>query len=109
MRRLRDTLDAHHKDLGHPDASLSEGQLALARRAAVLEVECEMLEKRFALKANGANVADLDVYQRCSNTMRRLFETLQLHRGRRPRLVNGSDVDDATVRLYEKELQEFRE
>jgi hypothetical protein len=110
MRRLRDVLDAHHQDLACGDAaSLSKGQRALARRAAVLEVECEMLEKKFALKANGANIVDLDVYQRASNTMRRLFEALQLHRGRRPRLVGGETLDDETAELYQRELEQFGE
>jgi len=43
----------------------------IIRRAAVLTTELEVLEVRFA-KAGEASAADLEVYQRCSNSLRRL-------------------------------------
>jgi hypothetical protein len=56
-------------DIGD-EAALSEGQKSLCRRAATLEVNLEQLE---------AGV-DLDVFNRLSGNLRRIFETLGLDR-----------------------------
>jgi hypothetical protein len=87
MRRLRDLLNAHENDAGGYD-SLSEGQRAIIRRAAMLEIQCELLESKFAASDDGAaSKADLDLYQRTANSLRRLLESLNLHRGRLQRDV----------------------
>jgi hypothetical protein len=86
MRRFRDLLRAHEADLGGEDI-LSEGQRAIIRRAAMLELQCEMLEQKFAAKEGAASRFELESYQRASNSLRRLLESLGLHRGRKPRDV----------------------
>jgi hypothetical protein len=101
MRRLRDLLRAHEADLGGSDI-LSEGQRAIIRRATLLTVQCEMLEQKFAEHDGAASAADLEVYQRCSNSLRRLLESLGLHLGRKARDVTLDD--EAALRIYEREL-----
>lgn len=68
-------------DLGGEAAGLSEAQRCIARRAACLTVELERLESRFA-QNEGASDAQLASYQRASNSLRRLLESLGIHRGR---------------------------
>jgi hypothetical protein len=79
---------AHESDAGGYDA-LSEGQKALIRRIAMIEVQLEMLEHRFAQNDGAASRLDLEAYQRCSNSLRRLLESLGLHKGRVPRDVTS--------------------
>jgi hypothetical protein len=86
MRRLRDIVQAHVSDLGGP-ALLSEGQTALLRRAALLQLQTEMLETKFAANEGAASREELETYQRISNTLRRLLESLNLHTGRKARDV----------------------
>lgn len=85
-RRFRDLMALHLSDLGGDD-HVSEAQRSIVRRAATLEVELERLELKFALAdpARPVEAADLDLYQRTSNTMRRHLEALGLER--RPRDV----------------------
>ena len=79
-RRFRDLLAAHVEDLGGPDM-VSEAERSLLRRASALEVELERLEARFAAAGDGGpDVADLDLYQRTTNTLRRLLDTVGLER-----------------------------
>jgi hypothetical protein len=106
MRRLKDLLAAFYTDLGGEDV-LSEGQRALVRRSCMMELQLEMLDAKFGNNGGSASTKDLDLYGRTSGNLRRVIETLGLHRGRRPRLVNGADVDDANMRAYEKALAEF--
>ena len=85
-RRFRDLLTTHLNDLGGP-AAVSEAEKAIVRRAAALMVELERMEECFAL--NGcASPDELELYQRCSNTMKRLLEAVGLER--RPRDVTPS-------------------
>src|SRR5262245_17553894 len=74
-RRARDVLAAHLSDV--PDASAAER--SIIRRASVLTVELERLEARFAT-AGEASAADLDLYQRSANSLRRLHEAVGLKR-----------------------------
>ncbi|WP_244571229.1 hypothetical protein [Mesorhizobium carmichaelinearum] len=80
-RRFRDLLGQHVADLGG-EGAVSEAERSIARRATALEVELERLELRFAT-AGEAEAADLDLYSRASNTMRRHFEALGLQRRQR--------------------------
>jgi len=102
MRRLRDLMRAHESDLGGYD-TLSEGQKALVRRIAMIEVQLEMLEHHFAENNGSAGRLDLEVYQRCSNSMRRLLESLDLNEGRKARDINEYDpqVAQDVARLRE--------
>ena len=91
MRRLRDIVLAHISDLGGA-AQLSEGQTALLRRAALLQLQTEMLESKFAANEGAASRDELETYQRISNTLRRLVESLGLHLGRKARDLNPHGV-----------------
>jgi hypothetical protein len=92
-RRFRDLCAAFCSDLAEDDTTLSEGQRALIRRASTLCVELEHMEVRFA--HNGAaDPAELDVFQRAVNSLRRLCETLAIHRGRIPRDVTPPRLDE---------------
>lgn len=77
-RRFRDLIALHVDDKGGGEA-VSEAERSIIRRAAALEVELERLEAKFATSGE-AEPADLDLYQRTSNTMRRHFEAIGLQR-----------------------------
>jgi hypothetical protein len=83
VRRLRDLISLHVRDLGGEDA-ISEAERSIVRRAATLTVELERLEAKFAT-AGEAGPADLAAYTTTSNALRRLLETVGLKR--RPRDV----------------------
>lgn len=78
MRRLRDLIAAHMADL-QPDL-VSEAEQRLIRRAAMLTIQCEMLDAKFASEGGQASQNDLECYQRVTNTLRRCLETLGLQR-----------------------------
>ena len=80
IRRAKDLVAAHLSDV--PDASTA--QCSLIRRCAVLTVQLEQLERKFALANGNADAADLDLYQKTANTLRRHLETLGLHRRAKP-------------------------
>jgi hypothetical protein len=82
VRRLKECLSDHLEDI--PDASVAER--SLIRRSAVLEVELERLETKFAL-AGEASADDLDIYARVSANLRRLLESVHGGLQRRPRDV----------------------
>jgi hypothetical protein len=90
-RRLRDLIELHEAERGGQD-NISEAERAIIRRASTLIVEAERLEAKFAL-AGEADPADLDLYQRISNSMRRLFEAVGIER--KPRDVTPSLADYA--------------
>jgi hypothetical protein len=101
-RRFRDLYDSLANDINAEDA-LAEGQRLLVRRASALAVECERLEVRFA-NNRGANLDELNVFQRSVNSLRRVIESLGTHRGRIPR-----DVTPPTVDSYLAHTQEAAE
>jgi hypothetical protein len=72
----------------------------LVRRAAMLTLQLEMLEHRWATKHHGiASTKDLEVYQRASSALRRLFESLGLNR-------RAKEVDDLATYLAEYEASD---
>jgi hypothetical protein len=83
VRRCKDVIAAHLSDLGGAD-NTSAAERSIIRRAAVLTTELERLEAKFAL-AGEADAGDLEVYQRCANSLRRLLEAVGLQR--RPKNV----------------------
>jgi hypothetical protein len=89
VRRAKDVINAHLSDLGGVD-NTSAAERSIIRRAAVVTTELERLEAKFA-GAGEANTADLETYQRCANTMRRLLEAVGLRR--RSRDVTPSLAD----------------
>jgi hypothetical protein len=102
MRRIKDLLHGYEEsDCGGSD-TLSEGQRAIIRRAVMLQVQCEFLEHKFAQNDGIATRPDLETYQRASNSLRRLIESLQLHTGRKAREVNPHD--DVGWKAYQAEM-----
>lgn len=76
-RRWKDLHGAHVADLGGLDG-LSEAQVSLCRRCAAIEVQLEQIEASMSIGA--AEMADLDLYNRLTGNLRRLFETIGLRR-----------------------------
>jgi hypothetical protein len=89
-RRLRDLIALMTIDAGGDDL-LTEGQRALIRRAAVLTVECERMEVKFANDDGTPKM--LEEYGRATNTLRRTLETVGLRRVPR-------DITPPTLRDY---------
>jgi hypothetical protein len=83
IRRCKDLIALHLSDLGG-ELNTSAAERSLVRRVAVLTVELERLEAKFA-GAGEANADDLDLYQRTAGNLRRLLEAVGLKR--RPREV----------------------
>lgn len=74
-RRFRDILSAIISDLGGPER-LSEGERQLARRCALLSMECESLE---AKSVGGAEI-DLDTYGMLTDRLGRALQRLGIKR-----------------------------
>src|SRR5215510_3692230 len=89
-RRMRDVIELHISDLGGLE-NASEAERSIIRRAATLTIELERLEAKFSTLPNGPRDSDLDMYQRCSNSLRRLLESIGIQR--RPRDVTPSLED----------------
>jgi hypothetical protein len=92
MHRCRAVIAAHLSDLGGVE-NAATAELSLARRAAVLAVECERIESWLAEVNLGRSdavlelyVQLLDLYSRVSGNLRRILETLGVQR--RPRDVS---------------------
>jgi hypothetical protein len=96
-RRARDLAELYANDLGGAD-SLSEMQLGLVKRAAVMTVELERAEDGFA-KAGEADQASLSAYQTTVNSLRRLLETLGLQAKHTPKDVREVEKSIAQQRL----------
>jgi hypothetical protein len=79
MRRLRDLIAGLISDGGGEDA-LSEAERVLVRRCAMLALQCELLERRFAENNGEADHKQLDAYQRATGALRRTLEALGLKR-----------------------------
>jgi hypothetical protein len=62
-RRLRDLIADQTRDLGGAEA-LSSAELALIRRSAMLQLQLEMMEARWAEHGGEAAPKALDAYQR---------------------------------------------
>jgi hypothetical protein len=75
VRRLKELCAEYAYDLGGPDA-LSAAQRSLIRRAAVLQIELEKLDTRFAEDPN-VGERTLDLYGRTVGNLRRTLETPQ--------------------------------
>lgn len=81
-RRARDIVAQLIEDRGGEDLT-SEAERLILRRAAVLAVQTEQFESKFAEANSKGNVVsreDLDLYQRLANSMRRLLESVGLDR-----------------------------
>lgn len=87
-RRFRDVFELHQSDLGGEDV-VSEAERSIVRRAAVLTVELERIEAKFAVGEGDATM--LDLYQRTAGSLRRLLESVGLKR--RARNITPSVAD----------------
>lgn len=97
-RRLRDLISLHLADLGGEDA-VSESEKVLVRRAAMLTLQLELMEQRFSQNEGGeARGQEIESYQRATNTLRRLLETLGLER-------RAKDVTPEDARLTARFLE----
>jgi hypothetical protein len=97
-RRFRDVLGEIVSDLGGHDM-LSEGQRQLARRCAMLAVECEKIE---ALGVAGQTI-DLEQYGQLTDRIGRCFQRLGLER--RAKDVGTPSLSDL-VRLEDEERRQ---
>jgi hypothetical protein len=97
MRRLRDLIQLHESDLGGEDA-VSESERRLVRRAAMLTLQLEMMDSKFAANDGEATFAQLHLYQQVSNTLRRLLESLGLKRRQK-------DITPPTLQEYLRQRQ----
>ena len=78
VRRCKDLIAAHVSDLGG-EGNTSAAERSIIRRACVLTVELERMERTFAL-AGEASAEDLDIYARVAGNLRRLLEAVGLRR-----------------------------
>jgi hypothetical protein len=97
-RRFRDLLALHLADMAGTE-SIAESQIL--RRACLLITALEKMEEKIALRGY-AEIAELEVYQRCSNTMKRLLESVGLQRRSR-------DVSPPTLAEYVRNRHEASE
>jgi hypothetical protein len=103
-RRYNDLFIMHINDLGGFDL-VSSSEVAIIKRAVTLEVECEQLEEKFALRGR-AELNELETFQRMSNTMRRHYESVGLKRRSRDVTPSLSDIlraDQETQRQRQRE------
>ncbi|MGC1561935.1 MAG: hypothetical protein WA820_19095, partial [Bradyrhizobium sp.] len=77
-------------------SELSAAEASLIRRAATMSVELEALEKKFATDGQ-ASANDLDLYGRTTGNLRRVLETLGIHR--RARSINARPLDEIIAEL----------
>ncbi len=99
-RRCRDLISEHLSDLGGLD-NTSAAEQSLVRRAAVMTIELEALEQKFAT-VGAASATDLDLYIRASGNLRRLLEAVGLSRRAR-------DVGELTLGdLMRADIEERR-
>ena len=78
VRRARDVQAQLVQDRGGVGV-VSSAETLIMRRAAILEAELERFEGIFAA-AGEADAAQLNLYQTCANTQRRLLEAIGLER-----------------------------
>jgi hypothetical protein len=81
-RRMRDLIVLHVGDLGGED-NVTEAEKSIVRRVATLTVELERMESMFA-EAGEASPDELILYQTCTNSLRRLLESIGLQRRAKP-------------------------
>jgi hypothetical protein len=79
VRRCRDLIELHLADIGGEE-NASVAERSIIRRAAVMMVELERIEKRFAASERGPSQADLDLYVRAAGNLRRLLESIGIKR-----------------------------
>jgi hypothetical protein len=69
MRRYRDLIADHVSDLGGI-AAMSQSEQVLARRAAMLCLQCELMESKWDANNGEASAKQIATYQTTVNTLR---------------------------------------
>jgi hypothetical protein len=95
-RRAKDLIAEHLSDLGGVDMT-SAAERSLVRRAAIMTVELERMESRFAEAEDQAPIKRLDAYIRASGNLRRILETLGIHR-------RAKDITPPTIDEISREI-----
>jgi hypothetical protein len=98
-RRFCDVQYLHLSDLGGLPAA-SEAERSLVRRVAVITIELERLEAKLS-EIEDPSPDILDLYQRLTNSLRRVLETLARGLSRRPRDVTP-DLNSYLATEYEE-------
>jgi hypothetical protein len=96
-RAARVFRDTYHSMVAHcgGEDELPETMRLMCRRAAAIEAECVNLEARFTLaRQKGADPlpGDIDLYQRLTNTLRRVCEALGWQRTARDITPSLGDI-----------------
>jgi hypothetical protein len=91
-RRYRDLIIGHVNDMGG-NALISESEKSLIRRASAIECELEQMEGLLSRR----EPVDLDAFTRAAGHLRRILETLGLHR--RQKDVNLSFRDRLQIEV----------
>ena len=99
VRRCRDILAEHVADLGGV-GNTTAALRSIARRAAVLGAELELLEAQFAT-AGQATADQLDLYTRTASALRRLLESIGLERRAKNITPSLSDYLDGKAEAAE--------
>ena len=99
VRRCRDILAEHVADLGGV-GNTTAALRSIARRAAVLGAELELLEAQFAT-AGQATADQLDLYTRTASALRRLLESIGLERRAKNITPSLSDYLDGRAEAAE--------
>jgi hypothetical protein len=102
-RRLRDLITLHISDLGGPDA-ISEAEKMLVRRSAMLALQCEMIEQRWAANGGEASDKSLLTYQRVAGSLRRILKSLGL--GRRTKDVTPTLDQYLSAKANTEDIEE---
>ena len=97
VRRCKDIMAQLTSDRGGA-SECTAAEASVIRRAAVLSVELESLEVKFA-KAGQASAPQLDLYGRTAGNLRRLLESLQSNCFSQRRARDITPLSDVLARL----------
>jgi hypothetical protein len=97
-RRCKDIMEDLTADRAGVE-NVSAAEASIIRRSAVLSVELELLENKFA--AGQATDSDLDLYGRTSGNLRRLFQTIGVER--KARDITPPSVADYIAHIHQRD------
>jgi hypothetical protein len=97
MRRLSDLISQHVADAGGEDYC-SQAELVLIRRCAMLTLQLELMEHRWAENDGEASAKQLEVYQRVANSLHRILAGLGLQRRAKPVMTLGEILHEDAMR-----------
>jgi hypothetical protein len=107
-RRFRDLIAYHVADLGG-EAETSIGEREIIRSICAQTVEMELLEKKFALKGDGAKAEDLALYCTIANSRRRQLESIGIKPTRAQRIINPPTIEDIRREMDARRAKEVDE